>query len=230
MTIHYHGTPITPNAALHTLAGMHFCVSFFRPDQVEWCDRHGQTLMLDNGAFSAWKSGRTLNAEHWRGYYDWSAEWLQRPTTWAVIPDVIDAGSQEQDALIREWPHGHRGAPVWHMDEPISRLVRLSETWPRVCIGSTAEYAVVGSPAWDRRMDEAWEALMRAHRWTPWVHMLRGMQTVRWRWPFASVDSTDVARNHSRPGCTAHQMAAAWNVRNTPVRFQPEPVQLELVQ
>lgn len=106
MTIHYHGTPITPNRVLHTLAGGHFCVSFMRPDQVEWCDRHGQSLMIDNGAFTAWKSGKALDQKHWQGYYDFCDVWLDRPTTWCVIPDVIDAGTQEQDALLREWPFG----------------------------------------------------------------------------------------------------------------------------
>lgn len=30
MTIHYHGTPITPNAVMHSLAGACFCVSHFK--------------------------------------------------------------------------------------------------------------------------------------------------------------------------------------------------------
>ena len=58
--------------------------------------------MLDNGAFSKWKSNKITN---WPKYYAWCDQWLDCPTTWAVIPDVIDAGSQEQDALIKEWPH-----------------------------------------------------------------------------------------------------------------------------
>ena len=228
MTIKYHGTPINPVSVLHQLAGNHFCVSFFRPDQIVWCDAHGQSLMLDNGAFSAWKSGVNLGDDHWAKYYAWADRWLDRPTTWAVIPDVIDAGSQEQDALIRQWPHGDRGAPVWHMDEPLSRLVRLTTEWPRVCIGSTADYAVVGSAAWDARMDQAWEAIMQAHRRTPNVHMLRGMQAVRWRWPFASVDSTDIARNHNRACNTATAMASSWNHRNPPSAWSPAARQDEL--
>lgn len=228
MTIHYHGTPITPNRVLHTLAGGHFCVSFMRPDQVEWCDRHGQSLMIDNGAFTAWKSGRALDQAHWQGYYDFCDVWLDRPTTWCVIPDVIDAGTQEQDALLREWPFGQRGAPVWHMDEPVSRLIRLIDDWSRVCIGSTAEYAVVGSQAWDKRMDEAWGEIARTNARTPQIHMLRGMQTVKWRWPFASVDSTDVARNHNRVG-DALKMMRAWDARNCPAQFVPVPEQMELL-
>ena len=110
--------------------------------------------MLDNGAFSKWKRGAATN---WPAFYDWCDVWLHHATTWAIPPDVIDAPSQEQDALLNEWPHGKRqAAPVWHMDEPIYRLCRLvDDGWGRVCIGSTAEYAVVlsesGNAAWTKR-------------------------------------------------------------------------------
>ena len=120
--IHYHGTPITPVAALYELSGRHFCVSHARPDDVQRVHKIAQSVMLDNGAFSAWKRGHVVD---WHGYYHWADQWLDYPTTWAVIPDVIDSGTQEQDALLREWPHGDRGAPVWHMDEPTIRLLAL---------------------------------------------------------------------------------------------------------
>ena len=224
--IHYHGTPITPVAALYELAGRHFCVSHANPQDVERAHMIGQSVMLDNGAFSKWKSGKATN---WASYYDWCDRWLDYPTTWAIIPDEIDAGAQMQDALIREWPHGQRGAPVWHMDEPVSRLVRLTNEWQRVCIGSTAEYAVILSDAWTRRMDEAWNAIAREHRRLPWVHMLRGMQLSGRRWPFASVDSTDIAQNHHRPQNTPRSMADRWDAMQCPAKWEPQPEQMELV-
>lgn len=209
MTIHFHGTPITPMAALYELAGRHFCVSFYRPDQVRVCHQIGQSVMLDNGAFSAFTKGQPVT--DWSPYYAWTDYWLSYPTTWAVIPDVIDAGSQEQDVLLKEWPHGERGAPVWHMDEPIERLLRLCDEWPRVCIGSTAEYWRILSSEWCERMDDAWNALASRHRRWPWIHMLRGMQLSGGRWPFASVDSTDIAQNHNRPQNTPCKMADRWD-------------------
>ncbi len=224
--IHYHGTPITPIAALYELAGRHFCVSHANPQDVARCHQIGQSVMLDNGAFSAWKIGR---ATDWLAYYKWAERWLFYPETWAVIPDVIDAGSQEQDGLIREWPHGHKGAPVWHMDEPMHRLLRLCDEWPRVCIGSTAEYAVVLSPSWSRRMDEAWNEITKRHKFLPRVHMLRGMQLSGRHWPFASVDSTDVARNHNRPQNSPGKMAAKWDAQQCPGTWAQQPEQLELV-
>lgn len=215
--IHYHGTPITPVSALYSLAGRHFCVSHANPQDVARCHQIGQSGMLDNGAFSKWKRKK---ATDWQAFYAWAENWLGYPTTWAVIPDEIDGGSQIQDALVREWPFGHKGAPVWHMDEPVSRLVKLSDEWPRVCIGSTREYAVVLSPAWVRKMDECWNELAKRHRFLPAIHMLRGMQCSGLGWPFASVDSTDVAQNHNRPQNTPRSMADRWDAMQCPGKWQ----------
>jgi hypothetical protein len=214
--IHYHGTPITPNEVFLTLAGNCFCVSHARPQQVRACHEIGQSVLLDNGAFTKKTQGREPD---WLRFYAWCDRWLDWPTTWAVIPDEIDAGTQAQDALIRDWPHGEKGAPVWHMDEPVWRLVALSETWPRVCIGSTGEFWAILGDGWRLRMDEAWNALAKAHRRTPYVHMLRGMQLALGEWPFASVDSSDVGQNHCRPQNGARKMADRWNAANPPGRW-----------
>ena len=211
--------------ALYELSGRCFCVSHASPGDVLRCHKFGQSVMLDNGAFSKWKSGKETN---WPAYYSWAEKWLGYPTTWAVIPDVIDGGSQLQDALLREWPFGHKGAPVWHMDEPLSRLERLCDEWPRVCIGSTAEYAVVLSDSWVRRMDECWNKLSQGRQFLPVIHMLRGMQLSGERWPFASVDSTDIAQNHHRPQNTPRKMADMWDALQCPGQWSEQPEQLEL--
>lgn len=224
--IHYHGTPITPVSALYELRGRHFCVSHSAPQDVARAHQIGQSVMLDNGAFACWKSGVATN---WTKFYAWCERWLSFPTTWAVIPDEIDAGSQVQDLLIRQWPHGNRGAPVWHMDEPIERLLRLCEKWARVCIGSTAEYAQVLSNSWRRRMDQCWNEIARQFRLLPWVHMLRGMQLSGMGWPFASVDSADIARNHNRKQNTPRKMADRWDAMQTPGTWHQRHEQMELV-
>lgn len=213
MTLHYHGTPITPREALLTLKGKCFCVSHAAPHQIEIVHHIGQSVMLDNGAFTKHTKGRETN---WVAYYEWCDRWLYYPTTWAVIPDEIDAGSQQQDALIREWPHGDHGAPVWHSSEPLDRLYRLCDEWPRVCIGSTDEHwQVLGEP-WRIRMEEVFEGLTARHRRMPWLHMLRGMQLAEKMYPFASLDSTDVGRNHNRPQNTAKAMADRWDAAQCP--------------
>lgn len=226
MTIHYHGTPITPQAVLNELAGRSFCVSYYRPDQVEWCHKHGQSVMLDNGAFSAWNSRKTLD---WAGFYEWAERWLAYRTSWAVIPDVIDGDEAANDDLIAQWPHGQRGAPVWHMHESIDRLKRLCDEWSRVCIGSSAEYRVVGSPAWHSRMTEAMNAICKTGRAPTWLHMLRGMAAARWGYPFASVDSTDIARNHNREHNSARKMADIWDAIQCAPHWTPAPLQGQLL-
>jgi hypothetical protein len=187
-----------------------------------------QSVMLDCGAYSAWKRG---HEPVWEEYYAWSDIWLGYPTTWAVIPDVIDGGSQIQDALLREWPHGKRqAAPVFHMDEPLSRLCRLiDDGWSRVCIGSTAQYATVLSEAWQRRMDETWNQIAATFSRTPPIHMLRGMQCSGLRWPFASVDSTDIAQNHNRPQNTPRVMADRWDGLQCPPKWMARSREQEVL-
>lgn len=228
MTLHYHGTPITPLEALYQLSGRCFCVSHARPDDVARVHRIGQSVMLDNGAFSKWRSGK---ATDWPAYYDWADRWLHHPATWAVVPDVIDGGSQLQDALLREWPHGRRqAAPVWHMDEPIARLLRLCEEgWERVCVGSTAEYAVVLSASWVGRMDSLWNKVTRTFGRAPRLHMLRGMQLSGREWPFYSLDSTDIAQNHHLPQNSPRAMADRWDGTQCAGRWTLKPEQMELV-
>lgn len=227
--IHYHGTPISPIGALLDVRGCHFCVSHAAPQDAERVHQIGQSVMLDNGAYSKWKKGKETN---WPKYYDWCDKWLSFPTTWAVIPDEIDAGSQYQDALMREWPFGHRGAPVWHMDEPLDRLLRLADEWPKVCVGSTDKYAVVLSDSWRGRMEEVWDEISKRHRHLPWLHMLRGMQLSGGPYPFASVDSTDIAQNHHRPQNAPRRMATRWDALQTPGTWVIDPhkqVTLELL-
>ena len=224
--IHYHGTPITPIAKLFELAGRHFCVSHASPNDVSRCHQIGQSVMLDNGAFSKWKSGKETD---WNKYYNWADKWLDCPTTWAIIPDVVEADAEVQDALILQWPHGLKGAPVWHMHEPIDRLVKLTEYWPKVCVGSSAEYSTVLSDSWCHRMDVAWNAISQKHKRLPWVHMLRGMACSGKRWPFASVDSTDIARNHHLPHKNPKGMADKWDGQQCPFNWTIQPEQMELI-
>lgn len=224
--IHYHGTPISPVARLYELSGSHFCVSFMAPKDVKRCHEIGQSVMLDNGAFSVWRRGAVPD---WHGYYKWTDQWLDCPTTWAIIPDVVEGDEPMQDALIGQWPHGPKGSPVWHLHESLDRLLRLTDEWPRVCMGSSAQYAVPLSEPWRRRMDEAWNAIAHRHRRTPYIHMLRGMACSGERWPFASVDSTDIARNHNRPHNSPKAMRDRWDAVQCPLSWTIAPSQLELI-
>ena len=231
MTLHYHGTPITPNRILESLAGKSFCVSWARPDQVKRCHEIGQSVMLDNGAFTYWRTGERPD---WLDFYAWAEPWLDCPTTWAVIPDVIDGDEATNRSMALACPlPRHKASPVWHLHESLDYLRELADGWHRICFGSSGEFAIIGSPAWHRRVQEAFEAIADRR---PWVHMLRGMQTLNFGcYPFGSVDSTDVARHHNRGQDAGHArlMADTWDAKQCPARYTPGPKQraldLELV-
>lgn len=221
--MHYHGTPITPRSVLHELAGRNFCVSFAEPRDVEVCHRIGQSVMLDNGAYTVWKQGGEVN---WRAWREWVEPWLDYRTTWAVLPDSIDGGEDVNEEL-REW-EVEGGVPVWHLDESLLRLAVLADRWNgRVCFGSSGVYATIGSVSWRRRVSDAFDDLVTEFGRVPWVHMLRGMSLVGSEFPFASVDSTDIARNHNRPQNGALKMAERWDAIQQPARWEKRE-QLEL--
>ena len=179
--LHYHGTPITPRTALATMPGRHFCVSFMAPHDLKWCLQHGASVMLDNGAFSAWTRGISID---WQAFYDWCGPVLRHPH-WAVLPDVIDGDEEANDALLKANPLPRQFvAPVWHLHESLDRLRRLADEWPRLCFGSSGAYATPGNSAWVSRIEAAWELLEKSGR-KPWVHMLRAMKEAgQGPWPF----------------------------------------------
>ncbi len=223
--IHYHGTPVTPSKWLQEMAGRHFCVSFANPRDVEACLTIGQSVMLDNGAFSAYTQGKPLDVD---GYYAWVDEHLRHPH-WAVVPDVIDGTVDEQRELIANWPFPRDlSAPVWHLALPIDWLLELASEWPRICLGSSGDYWQVGSQAWCDRMDEAYEALTARFRHLPWVHGMRMLGQADGRWPLASADSTNVARNFKRNQEHPDLMAARIDAIQPSKKWRPTP-QLELV-
>jgi len=196
--IHFHGLPITPaTAAAKVMAGRHAFVSFAHPQQLDVALEVCQSFALDNGAFSAWRSGNPIT--DWTPYYDWVASLRRHPGfDFAVIPDVIDGDEEANDELLRDWTFPVQdGAPVWHMHESIERLHRLASCWTRVCIGSSGEFATVGNAAWWGRMAEAMNAICDKNGHPPCkLHGLRMLNPdVFTRLPFASADSTNIAQN-----------------------------------
>lgn len=226
MTLHYHGTPITPRSELLRLAGKCFCVSFAEPRDAEWCLQNAQSVMWDNGAFTLHTQKRAVN---WSQFYDWIEPRLSHPH-WAVVPDVIDGDIEENVALIEQWPHDKSmSAVVWHMAEPIDHLLRLCDLgFGKLCFGSSGRYWQVGGELWERRADEAFDAL--SHRGLrPWVHMLRGLALCGDRWPFASADSVNVARNFKDTSTCPERMARRIDAIQCPPRWTSRAQQKEML-
>jgi len=218
--IKYHGSPISPHSSRALMAGKNFCVSYANPNDADWCMAHGQSVMWDNGAFSFRDKGGLDPV----AFAKWVEPRLGHPH-WAVVPDVIGGEVDEQRALIAQWPHPRAlSAPVWHMGLSIDWLLEMADEWPRICFGSTREYWQVGSPAWARRADMAFNAMERRGL-RPWVHMLRGLSLCGDKWPFASADSTNVALNfkgsksRGTPAQCPERMARVIDGRNSPIRW-----------
>ncbi len=197
--IHYHGTPITPvKAAISVLQARHAMVSFANPEQMVVVAEVCQSFALDNGAFSLWKSGITPD---WEKYYNWLGIWLRHPACdFAIIPDVIEGTEEENDWLIDQWfSHNllwSNGVPVWHLHESLQRLKRLTR-FPRIALGSSGDFSVVGNRKWWNRMAEAMDVLCDESGIPKCkLHGLRMLDpTVYSNFPFASADSASVALN-----------------------------------
>ena len=221
--IHYHGTPISPMKAIETMGGKHFCVSYARPDDLKRCLRIGQSLMLDNGAFSAKTRGLPFDRD---GFYGWVEPLLAHPH-WGVVPDVIDGSEDEQREMVKSWPfRKEMGIPVWHLGLSISYLIELCDAWGRVCFGSAGEFWQIGTSKWCHRMDEAFNALVNTYgRQIPWVHGMRMLGQASGPWPLASADSTNVALHHAEHLECAGCMAKRIDSTNPPTKWNIQPLQ-----
>lgn len=196
--IHYHGLPITPaTAAAKAVDAGHAFVSFRHPDQLPVAVEVCQSFAVDNGAFSAWKSGHPV--QDWSAFYVWALQCQRIPSCdFAVIPDVIDGDEESNDALLDACPlPPWFGAPVWHMHESLDRLERLALQYPRICLGSSGSYASVGSLDWWKRIDETMRVVCNRNG-EPLVklHGLRMLNPkVFTKLPLSSADSTNIGRN-----------------------------------
>lgn len=208
MTLHFHGTPLSPNVELEKLAGACLCVPWKRPDNLKFALANAQQVMIDNSAFSFWRTGYAPN---WADYYKWLEPILDYPHTWAIIPDVIGGDETTNKELIINCPWDGL-VPVWHLHESLEHLRWLVDNFEFVCFGSSGEYRTPGTSAWVRRVELAFNTVNTQR---PRIHMLRGM-AVAHLFPFYSVDSTDIARNHKRTNNTVAAMRSRWDRIQSP--------------
>ena len=219
-----YGLPINPMPKINELATVSpaFCVSYFTRDKlgrqldmaIDLVNQHDGMLLVDNGAFSAFKAGRTdyMQPAYIQGFEIWANEILDRcPGAVAVIPDVIGGTLQQNAELVEEYcciVDPDRAMPIWHTNEPISYLLRLCEDFNYVGIGSAPAFegdpsATPGSKAWHARMTEvfaaidAWELDSEGAYIRPRIHLMRA-QSCAHLYPVDSSDSTNVAVNHNR--------------------------------
>lgn len=200
--IHYHGLPLSPQADMvAAFKGRHAMVSWEDTRQIEIASEICQSVVLDNGAYSAWRTGA---AHDFSDYKDWCQKWLKHPAVeWAVIPDKIDGTEQDNDILIAKWlidgwhPPIERSVPVWHLHESLDRLKILAHAYPRIALGSSGAYSEPSTAWWWKKIGEVMSILcdqdgMPKVR----IHGLRMLDPVIFSHiPMSSADSCNVARN-----------------------------------
>jgi hypothetical protein len=176
----------------------HAMVSFARPEQIGIAAEHASSFALDNGAFSLWKAGQVR--PDWRPYYRWVEAWKTHPAfEFAIIPDLIDGCEAENDELLAEWPFLD-GVPVYHLHEPLDRLLRLANSYSRVALGSSGPYASTCTLRWWDRVQEILNLLCDgAGRPSVKLHGLRMLApAILEHVPLSSANSAMVARNVNR--------------------------------
>lgn len=236
--IHYHGTPVGGNRqeGARFLSGRHALVPFSYPDDIAVVADVCQSFILDNGAFTAWTQGGSVDVP---GYIKWVREWFRHPGfDWALIPDVIDGDEYSNDALLEAWPADIPGAPVWHLHESLDRLKRLANSYRWVALGSSGQYRSPGTERWWSRISSAMSVCCdELGRPICKLHGLRMLDPdIFSKLPLSSADSTNAAVNggaisrfgsYPAPSRATRQMVIAERIEahNSSAVFNPQPLQ-----
>jgi hypothetical protein len=177
-------------------------ISFARPDQLEIAAEVCQSFCFDNGAFTAWRSGKAFDME---GFADFVEGWHMHPGfDFYIMPDKIDGDHIDNLKMIARWREViadhkifEKGVPVWHLHEPLDVLENMVHAYPRVALGSSGEYSKPGVGRWWNRMAEAMSVATDSDGFPrAKLHGLRMLDpTIFSHIPLASADSTNVGRS-----------------------------------
>lgn len=196
--IHYHGTPIGGPSQDHIrfLHSRHALVSFAYKDDLGAVADACKSFIFDNGAFTAWKNGNSLDID---AYYNWVLDWHMHPGfDWFLVPDVIDGSETDNDNLLNEIPIqlSHVACPVYHLHESFDRLERLIYTYKRIALGSSGNFPTPGAKIWWERMCQVMN-ICCDDQGKPKVklHGLRMLNPkIFTKLPLSSADSSNAAR------------------------------------
>lgn len=177
-----------------------FCVSFAEPRDADWCLKHAQLIMWDNGAYSIYTRTGGKDRLDTDAYYDWLENKMFHPH-FAIVPDVIGGTEEENDQLSWNWPFNPKhSAIVYHFGESKDRLRRIIDEWPRFAIGGSVGENNPGTDSWKRELDSIWNVVEKSNA-HPMVHMMRAhSEASMGGWPFYSADSASWARHHAEYG------------------------------
>lgn len=178
--------------------GRHALVSFYYQNDLGVAMECCQSFCLDNGAFSHWKAGKgdiDVNA-----YADWVQSIEGHPNCdWCIIPDKIDGEESENRNLVDQWESLHlkcESVPVFHMHESLEYLDELCSRFRRIALGSSGQWATVGTESWWSRMSSMMEVICENGVPRTKLHGLRMLDPrIFERLPLSSADSTNAAVN-----------------------------------
>lgn len=199
--IHYHGAPCsgTRKDASVFFAGRHGLVSFANRTHIEVVAEVCQSFILDNGAFSNWKKGASVDV---KGYASFVGDWYRHPGfDWCLIPDKIDGTAEENRRHVFDWVggvgHFFASVPVFHYHEPDWLLDEYCRLFKRIALGSSDKYSRVGTAQWWSRTREIFRVICDEHgRPRVKVHGLRMLNVkVFTELPFSSADSCNATVN-----------------------------------
>ena len=198
--IHYHGTPVsgTTDGAARFLMGRHALIPFKRKEHLAIALECCQSVVLDNSAFSYWKTGEDVPFSK---YVDWVCSLAYHPALdWCLIPDKIDGSQLDNEKLITKWLRigvPVLGVPVWHLHEGLDYLEWLVNSFQWVALGSSGEYSKPNTKIWWSRMNEAMNKICDKQGRPPCkLHGLRMLNPkVFTKLPLSSADSTNAGVN-----------------------------------
>lgn len=196
--IAYHGTPVggKKEDAARFLRGRHALVSFANPQDMPIVAEACASFVLDNGAFSFWRGGKTPD---WDAWQEWALMWSKHPGyDWALIPDVIGGTEDENKRLM--FHYGRKvpcTVPVYHMHESLEHAAQLAENHERVAIGSSGEWPNPGTTSWWSRISDVMDAMCDDEgRPKCKLHGLRMLDPLIFsRLPLSSADSCNAVIN-----------------------------------
>ena len=184
------------------MIGRHVMVTFAKPTEIELFAEICQSFAIDNGAYSAWKSGAGFCMDDYAGFIK---KWCRHPAfDFYLMPDVVDGDEFDNSRMRAAWSNlcstgqmWELGVPVWHLHESLACLAQMVQAFPRIALGSSGQYSQPGGKEWWSRMVEAMGVVCDSEG-VPKVklHGLRMLDpTIFSHLPLSSADSTNVARN-----------------------------------
>lgn len=198
--IPYHGSPMSGDKfdRVKFFSGRHAMVSFACTSDLALIADVCKTFCIDNGAFSIWNKGGTIDLEK---YYTFLREWHLHPAyDFCLIPDVIAGNETDNMELLKAFPKDiKRGVPVWHLHESLEYLEYMIENYDMIALGSSGDYSCPNTSKWWERINEAFSVICDdIGRPKVRIHGLRMLNPdVFTRLPFYSTDSTNAVRNAS---------------------------------